>query len=171
MSVKRQGGCSHTCWVQVLGCGHERAGLAPTELLGCVCSKPQLLAGGRSHLNWHNANARSSPWLGMAARLTGRVEMLHAGDADSGPGGISLNPTCSTGFTSSRTPRASLRCSLCFGNAMLRHQPWLCVGVADAKQYLPLLAPCCTKAAVLSAELSWPGSSLPMFTWHSHLQT
>ena len=75
--MQRQGDCSHACWVQVLGSGHERPGLAPTEPLGCVCSKPQLLGG--SHLIWHKANARSLPRLGMAARRTDCVEILHAG--------------------------------------------------------------------------------------------
>lgn len=86
------------------------------------------------------------------------------GYAGNAPGGISLDPMFSAGFTSRCTPRASLRCSLRFGDAMQGHQPWLCVGIADIEQYLSTLVACCAKSAVLSADLSWPGSSLTMFT-------
>lgn len=47
VSVKRQGACGHTRWVQVLGSGHERPGLVfSIDPLRCVCSKPQLLVTG-----------------------------------------------------------------------------------------------------------------------------
>lgn len=40
VSVMRQGGCSQGFWVQVLGSGHTETGLAPPELLECVCEDP-----------------------------------------------------------------------------------------------------------------------------------
>lgn len=49
--------------------------------------------------------------------------------------------------------------------------PGSVVGIADIERYLSTLVACCAKSAVLSADLSWPGSSLPMVTWHSRLQT
>lgn len=83
----------------------------------------------------------------------------------------SLNPTCPGGFTSSCIPSATLCSSLCFGDVERRHWPWLWVDKADMEEYLFILVPSYTKATMLSAEISWPGSSLPTFMWHSHLQT
>lgn len=116
--------------------------------------------GGGFHLIWHNADAWSLPWLGTAARWTGCLEMLHAGDADSAPGGISLNPTSTARFTSSCTPRVSLCCSLCFGDAMWGHQHQLRGHIWHGAVFIysgaMLRQSCC---GLCRAELAWEQSA------------
>jgi len=77
------------------------------------------------------------------------------GYADSGPGGIRVDPMCPAGLTSRCTASTSLCWSLCFGDEVWKHHPWLCVGIANIEQYLSILVSCYAKAAVLSAEMSW----------------
>lgn len=134
-------------------------GLFPQSSLGMSAASPSFWRGG-FHLIWHNADAWSLPRLGTAARWTGCLEMLHAGNADSAPGGISLNPTSTAGFTSSCTPRVSLCCFLCFGDAMWGHQHQLRGHIWHGAVFIysgaMLRQSCC---GLCRAELAWEQSA------------